>query len=238
MAYPIGFFEIQEHYARRVSAIIGITLEEALLNHTAYYRRIGIDDWKFDPTNPIWKAFCDCIGAGGQPAALALELHEGHPKDDATQRYGCMGYDCRETTIIMHFRNNQKSAHGPLSKHNQVTRLAELTEMFNHIFREHPTATHVEGFSWLYNYEAYRRLFPKEYTTAMELVPGIPVRLNSIWGQFIDHTGGMHQERTHAFYDKVDAATSIDELLGSFPFRVYKPRAEIRVFYSFYGVGA
>jgi hypothetical protein len=239
MAYPIGFFEIQELFARRVSAVAGLTLEESLLRYTTYYKRIGAKDWKFAQDNLIWRTFVERIDQGESPAKVAFEMYRAVQKaEDGILRFGCMGYDCRETTIIMHFTNNQSSIYGPLSKHNQAERFAELKEMFEHIFRHHPQAQFVEGFSWLYNYEAYRRLFPPEYTAHMVLAEDMSVRVNSAWGQFIDSTGDMHRERVAAFQERVGTATTLNELLGAFPFRIYKPRAEIKVFYPFYGVEA
>lgn len=238
MDYPIEFFGIQELFARRVSAVAGIPLEEALLMYTSYYKRIGVEDWKFSASHPLWRCLSEDINQGQSPAEAAFELYKVKRSraTEKTKRFGCMGFDCRRETVVMHFRNDFSSAQGPLSRHHMADRLVELGEMFAYLSRHHPEAQFVERFSWLYNYEAYRRLFPREYTTNMELVEGAPVRLHSTWGQFIDSSGAMCPERTGTFKQKVGTATSLDELLGSFPFSVYKPRAEIWFFYFFYGV--
>jgi hypothetical protein len=238
MTNPIEFFEIQELFARKVAAVSGIAFEEALLLYTSYYKRIGVEGWELSATHPLWRCLIENIGNRQSPAEAAFELSKVKRSRTAetTKRFGCMGFDCRRETVVMHFRNDFSSRQGPLSKHHVADRVAELREMFEHVARHHPEARFVEGLSWLYNYDAYRRLFPREYTTDMELVEPAPVRLHSTWGQFIDSSGGMYPERTETFKQKVGAATSLDELLGSFPFRVYKPRADIGAFYSCYGV--
>ncbi|HXB43053.1 MAG TPA: hypothetical protein VNV85_03315 [Puia sp.] len=238
MAYPIEFFEIQEYFALRVSKILKVPFDEALLRYTSFYKRIGVGNWDFNISNPLWLSFIERISGGQPPAEAAFDLYKAtQPRiiDNAT-RFGCMGFDCRGVTIVMHFRNDFNSAQGPLSKRHRIDRLTELKEMFSYISRYYCYAQFVEGCSWLYNYEAYCRLFPQEYIAAMELVQETPVRLHSAWGQFINSSGEINSERTAIFKQKVEAATSIVELLDSFPFSIYKSRVEIKFFYFFYGV--
>jgi hypothetical protein len=237
MEYAIEFFEIQEVFARRVSAVTGIPLEEALLKYTSCYKRIGIEDWDFNGNHPTWRIFMDRINGGQSVAEAAYQLSGVRPDVvKKTQRFGCMGFDCRGDVVVMHFRNDFSSPEGPLSKHQIPARLLELRKMFGYIFEHHKDARVVEGFSWLYNYEAYRRLFPTEYTTNMDLIGDSPVRIHSTWGQFIDSSGGLHSERALAFRNTVTKANSLSALLAAFPFRTYKPRADIKFFYSFYGI--
>ena len=147
-----------------------------------------------------------------------------------------MGFDCRGLTTVMHFRNDFHSPQGPLSRHHMNDRLAELKEMFEYISRHHSNTQFVEGCSWLYNYESYRELFPPEYIARMEIVKETPVRLHSAWGQFINSSGEIYPDRAAIFKQKVAIAASLDELLGAFPFPIYKSRTEINFFYFFYGV--
>ncbi|MCC2630500.1 MAG: hypothetical protein K0S38_309 [Candidatus Paceibacter sp.] len=238
MGHKIGFFEIQEAFAQRVAAVTGIPLEEALLEYTTFYKRVGAKDWKFEGKNPVWKTFTDRIRDGENPATVALAMNKQamsrNPSD--IMRFGCMGFDCRENRVIMHFSNEVPSIYGPLSQHHMLDRIYELREMFTHIAKHHPDAELVEGFSWLYNYEAYRRLFPPEYIANMETIEEMPVRYNSTWGQFIDSSGGMHSERVATFTQKINEATSVGQLFGAFPFKVLRPKAKIQSFYSYYSI--
>jgi len=237
MEYVIEFFEIQEVFARRVSAVTGLPFEEALLKYTSYYKRIGVEDWDFDEKHPRWRLFMDRIKDTQSVAEAACRLSAIRP--DAvkeTKRFGCMGFDCREDVAVMHFRNDFSSPDGPLSKQQIPARISELKKVFEYIFEHHKEVRVVEGFSWLYNYEAYRRLFPAEYIRNMELIADPPVRIHSTWGQFIDSSGGLNSERTLAFKNSVASANSLSALLAAFPFRTYKPRANIECFYSSYGI--
>jgi hypothetical protein len=238
MTYPVGFFEIQEFFARRVAVIAGIYFEEALLKYTSFYKRIGAGDWQFNAGNPLWLSFIERIKAGQLPGEAAFELHKtGQPNSiDNTKRFGCTGFDCRGETIVMHFRNDFRTAHGPLSRHHINDRLTELKEMFNYISQYHSNARFIEGCSWLYNYESYRKLFPPEYIATMELVKETPVRIHSAWGQFINSSGEIYPDRTALFKQKVDTAASLNGLLDSFPFKIYKSKAEIKHFYLFHGI--
>jgi hypothetical protein len=234
--YPLGFFEIQEYFARRISDTSGTPFGEALLRYTSFYKRIGAKLWEFSAENPVWKSLIERMNKGQSPAEAAFELHRASlvKSIDTTKRFGCMGFASRGTTVVMHFRNDFSSSHGPLSKHNKMDRLWELKEMFEHIFRYHPEAQFVEGCSWLYSYDAYCRLFPPEYMAGLELVKETPVRIHSAWGQFLNSSGEMDSERIGIFKQKIDATTSLAELLDSFPFKIYRARAEIKFFYLFY----
>src|ERR1700722_12582915 len=112
--YPMGFFEIQEHFARRVSNITEIPFGDALLRHTSFYKRIGAENWDFNAENPLWISFIARINSAQPPAEAAFELHMASQATaiDNAKRFGCMGFDCRETTIVLHFRNDFNSAQG------------------------------------------------------------------------------------------------------------------------------
>lgn len=64
--------------------------------------------------------------------------------------------------------------------------------MIDHIVATEPLAKAIEGASWLYNTEAYRRIFPTGYTASLKPKAG-PRTLTgySHWGQFIDHQGRL-----------------------------------------------
>jgi hypothetical protein len=238
MGHKIGFFEIQEAFAQRVAAVTGIPLEEALLKYTTYYKRVGAKDWKFEGGNPVWKRFATRILNGETPSVVALEMNKKSKSQSTSDimRFGCMGFDRRDDRIIMHFSNDVPSIYGPLSRHHLIDRIYELKDMFAYIAKHHHDAQLVEGFSWLYNYEAYRRLFPPEYIANMETIEEMPVRYNSTWGQFIDSSGGMHPERVATFTQKINEATSVGQLFGAFPFKVLRPKAKIQSFYSYYSI--
>jgi len=112
--YAIEFFEIQEIFAKRVSGVTGIPLEDALLKYTSCYKRIGIEDWDFNPSHPRWQFFIDRIKGGQSVAEAAYQLSGAGPDvTKKTQRFGCMGFDCRGDAVVMHFRNDFSSPRVP-----------------------------------------------------------------------------------------------------------------------------
>jgi hypothetical protein len=208
------------------------------MRYTSFYKRIGAGNWGFDADNPLWKSLLQRMQNGQKPSVAAFELHQASALKitDITKRFGCMGFDCRGSSVVLHFRNDFSSASGPLSRQQITERLAELKDMFGYILKHHPDVRFVEGCSWLYSYRAYCRLFPEEYIAGTELVKEIPVRLHSAWGQFVNSEGDIHCERADCFKEKVGAAASLQELLDSFPFRVFRSKSDIRFFYLFYKI--
>lgn len=59
--------------------------------------------------------------------------------------------------------------------------------MFSHILRTEKGVKSVVGVSWLYNLDAYKRLFPSAYVASLR-TPWFPLHLNgsSTWGQVLD----------------------------------------------------
>jgi len=107
--------------------------------------------------------------------------------------------------------------------------------MFTHIKRMHPDAIAVHGSSWLYNVEAYRRLFPVEFgLSARTDTPQLTAR--SLWGQFLRFDGRLNEERTVMFLDRLNRLEEEHQYAQCFPFQVLLTEAPISLFYTFYGV--
>ena len=63
-------------------------------------------------------------------------------------------------------------------------------QMFAFVARRWPEAKAVNGASWLYNTEGYRRLFPQEFANSRTpLIGPRPIHGLSTWGQFLDFRG-------------------------------------------------
>jgi hypothetical protein len=116
-------------------------------------------------------------------------------------------------------------------------RLTELRQMFTEIRHKVPQATNVVGGSWLYNLEAYRRLYPPQFSQSAYIGKD-DVNFMAQWGQFLASDGGMRAETTQAFLDCLQQKQSVDELLDCFPFPVLRLEYEIGAFYDFYGIEA
>jgi hypothetical protein len=71
-----------------------------------------------------------------------------------------------------------------------LERRAELRALTTDLRQRHPDARQVRGRSWLYNLDAYKRLFPAEYVASIRR-PTSAVNLtgSSTWGQVLDYRG-------------------------------------------------
>jgi hypothetical protein len=107
--------------------------------------------------------------------------------------------------------------------------------MFGFIRREHPAdARYVAGGSWLYNLEAYRRLFPPAYLASLRIHtrPGA-LTGGSWWGQFIDHTENIVADRVRRFSESL-LRLDPEEVWRVFPMPAMTAHAPIAVFHEHY----
>jgi hypothetical protein len=89
--------------------------------------------------------------------------------------FGCFSYAITTpSTIRLHFLNADADGHSPLGVARFERRRSELTALFAHLKRTTSEDVTVVGVSWLYNLEAYRRLFPASYVSSARaaLKPG------------------------------------------------------------------
>jgi hypothetical protein len=93
----------------------------------------------------------------------------------------------------------------------------------------------VAGASWLYNIEAYRRLFPPPYLATARVV-GDRFQRMPLWGQFLDHRGDLKPAIVREFRERLAHLQTIDGLGRCFPFQVRALEAPVRAFYDFHGV--
>ncbi len=241
---PREHFDLQYQFALKAMELTGKTLEECLMEYTAFYKRIGVKDWQFNSDNPIWQNFLQSARAVGNYAETAYNLflenekQRRNIKSPDKIRFGCFRFEYEQPkeTITLHFSNQDKSGLGPLSHQRIEQRLKELAEMFKYIKANFPSAKYVAGGSWLYNYEAYRRLFPSTFMNGIG-TQEIPFpRSSGIWGQFINSEKEVDEQVKIKFLSKIKEAKNIDELLQTFPMKLLIPKCGIEEFYKFYQI--
>jgi hypothetical protein len=116
-------------------------------------------------------------------------------------------------------------------------RRRELETMFAFVRRRFPNARHVEGRSWLYGTEAYRRLFPEEYVRSRVIIEsGDRFQGMSRWGQFLNRDGDVKPALQEMLLNNIERLNA-DRLWEAFPLPSFRVRAPIDVFYDCYGVG-
>jgi hypothetical protein len=113
--------------------------------------------------------------------------------------------------------------------------MAELKAMFKHLKEVVSDTSPVVGGSWLYNIEAYRRLFPISYLETAQ-VGEDEYQFLALWGQFLLADGNVHQRLAQPFLESIKKQTTLQGLRDSFPYQVLRLEAPIVDFYSYYGI--
>ena len=239
MTYSREFFDLQIHFARAVAARSGIPLERALLDYTNLYIRFGLGR-DFDPAHPEWQAYISGLQPEADPGEWTYRFFLTRPASVTppghVATFGCFSYARTATgEIRVHFANTDRSGSSPLALARCHERRAELSAMFGHIRRGEPGALRGRGVSWLYNLEAYRRLFPKAYLETAHAIPA-PYRHMPLWGQFVDRHGAVRPGMAAEFRSRLASQTSVEDLDRCFPLPTLSLEAPVTAFYEHYGV--
>jgi len=198
-------------------------------------------DGSFDPDQAAWQAYLRGLRGEDSDATwthhLYLQRRDQVPTFNGERLWGCFSYDylADRRTIGLHFSHQDTSGDGPLSQQRRAMRMDELRAMFGHIKQAHPDAASVAGGSWLYNREAYRRLFPASYIGSARVgIPGFSFR--NIWGQFMRHDWQVYEDLAALFLKRVGQLRDVEHALECFPYQVLDVQGPIEDFYAFHGM--
>lgn len=240
--YPERYFEVQLLFAQKVAEVAQIPLAGAVLGYTALYKILGMEG-QFDAEHPDWRSYLQSLHGASQDTAWTYQTYltrYAHiPKFTDFPHWGCFAYDYlpERLAIRLHFSNQDTSAYGVLSHQRQAARMAELSAMFQHIRAEHPQAKLVYGGSWLYHWEAYRRLFPPAFGQSARIDPAqLNVQFRALWGQFLRHTWQVNEEVAGKFLQRVQRLQALEGIADCFPYQVLVTRGMIEDFFDFYQV--
>ena len=229
-----AFFQLQLSFAEKVAQVTQAPLEEVLLDYTTLYLSFELGR-SFDPTHPLWQAYLQGLKHAPDRAQWGYTWYQRQRTDFIADFYGCFYYSylADEQTIRIHFINRETAEQSALSQARRVARVQELASMFRTIQSTLPEATTVRGGSWLYNLDAYRRLFPPEYIcTAQPISDEFPFL--ALWGQFLTRHGHLREPRTASFLACLQQQTTLAGLAQCFPYQVLRPMCAIEHFYRFY----
>ena len=195
----LPLFDAQLRFAEALRAARGETLVHALATYTNFYRRFGygVPDASGVPAG--WTAYLEAADAAADHDERLAVTVEHFVRGTTEQPlpghvvFGCFSYTPPddEGTVRIHFLDRQPDGGpGPLAGVNIPRRRAELARLTASILREHPEARRIRGRSWLYQLEAYRRLFPPAYVEDPQIVDaGVTFWGSGCWGQFQRHRG-------------------------------------------------
>lgn len=233
-----GFFGLQLHYADVLSARAGIPLADAVTWHTNLHRLFAYGNLAKQPPAPDFLALVHTALADPATrldtiiAAYAIRPPDPWPADRFPfgRHFACEAPNA-EGQVRIHFRNRfNRDAIGPLHPANMPQRRADLTAMFGHVAKTWPETREIIGGSWLYNTEAYCRLFPAEYgASRTPLLGPRPIHGLSTWGQFLDFRGALKLQVGDRFRQNL-ASLDVTQPWLSFPYQVLATRAPFDAF--------
>lgn len=238
MIYAKAFFDLQLGFAHRVTVLSGLPLAPALLEYTNLYIRFGLGH-DFDPAHPTWREYLaglqDLNDIGECTYAFYLERPEVVVPPNVMATFGCFSYArLSNDRLRLHFHDAETAGHSPLGIERVDARRKELAALFEHVKRTRREPVQVIGASWLYNLDAYRRLFPPSYLATAHVIDRF--RHLPLWGQFLDRHGEIKETMTRPFLERLERQSSLESLGRCFPFQVLALEASVREFYDFYGI--
>jgi hypothetical protein len=223
MIHRKEFFELQWQFATGAAALADKPLGDALLAYTNFYARFGLGR-DFDAAHPVWRDYLDGLHRSSTPLDWTYAFYRSRLPDrgapGTVARVGCFSYArLGNGRIRLHFHNAEPPGVSPLAADRQAQRREELRRLLAGERRHEGAATRVIGASWLYNLEAYRRLFPPAYLCSATV--GEPrFRHMPLWGQFLDRHGAIRREAATALMQRLSMQRSIDGLAACFPLQV------------------
>jgi len=237
--YAKTFIDLQLHFADKVAALSGLPLARALFEYTNLYIRFGLGR-DFDPAHPTWREYLTGLKEATDHREWTYRFYsmrsEALAAPTFVATFGCFAYAwLTGDRIRLHFQNAEGDGYSPLGTDRLGQRLADLAALFKHVKRTMSQPPRVVGASWLYNLDAYRRLFPPAYLATAHVL-GRRFQHMPLWGQFLDRHGEIKESATRPFLERLERQSSLDNLEQCFPFQVLSLEASAFEFYDFYGI--
>ena len=238
------YFALQLRFAEHMAARAAIPLAESLAYNTNLQRRFGLGDVELGPLPPEWLTYVaalEALASTEQRLDWTKTFYVTAPDDvppPDRRAFSCFSCDPPDAdgVVRIHFSNRDSAdGIGPLSRAKMPRRLAELKAMFAFVRKTWPAARTVQGGSWLYNLDAYRRLFPAAYGESRSPPERVRLRGTSSWGQFLDHREAVKPDLRAAFLRNI-ATVDIAAPWRSFPLPALRVAAPIELFYDLYEV--
>ena len=229
-----AFFQLQLSFVEKVTQKTRLAFEEALLSYTTFYLHFDLGR-TFDPANCVWQEYLKGLTLTNDPAEWTYTFYQRRRAILIADFYGCFYYSFlpAEQTIRIHFIDREISGYGSLSKERVYARLQELQSMFRDIRSKIPEARMVRGGSWLYNLDAYKRLFPSEYVRTARIIDD-EFQFLSLWGQFLRRDGQLRDQLAASFLVCIQKQYTLNGLKQCFPYQVLRPECALDPFYKLY----
>jgi hypothetical protein len=239
VVYAKAFFDLQLKFAQSVAALSELPLDHALLAYTNLYIRFGLGR-DLDRAHPRWQEYLAGLRDASDPGEWTYRFYTQGPYGQTLPPIvaisGCFSYSrLRADRIRLHFENTDADECSSLGGRRRDQRLADLAALFAWVKLAEPGDVSVVGASWLYNLEAYRRLFPKSYVASTRVLLGRFQHM-PLWGQFLNRHGAVKEAAARVLLERLSRLSSLEDLDACFPLPVLAVEASAREFYEFYGV--
>ncbi len=248
--FPREYFELQFEFAKALQEKTGDNLFDIIKTRTSSLRfglfvyegyvckgeKPGVSALSEEALTDF--AYADYLKTDGEQ-----EPAEYHPKEST--RFGCFYYDKndKDDSLRIHFVNAENDQTGPLDKDKINERKREIKDLLLDIKQQYPDKKEISGLSWLYNLEAYTRLFPDTYTAALrENKDQFQwARGTTIWGQFLDNKMELKKDMVQELLRRVRNLEPGEELGAVFAegaplMSPLETRGRLQDFYEMYGV--
>jgi hypothetical protein len=249
MPYSKAFFELQLKFALKLTEKFERELGEILFYYTTFSKSFDLVERPFDQTNPVWKEYIEGLQTAKDKTDWTYTFYLNHTDSEPTSKdkvfhghvmFGGFYYILRENGRIIrpHIIKlaDDLSSHGPINKVRRQESIQNLTAMFRYIKENEKQADTVLGNSWMYNLEAYRSLYPPEYTKDMGKSTAHEFQFLAMWGQFFAWRWKVKDDLAKELLSRVEALQEFDNLKSCFPYQILRPRCNIQYFYDFYGI--
>lgn len=235
------FLEVQLLFAGIYAGRASIPLSEACLRFTNLHWRLGLGVANGDAVSPDWSRYAEglerCVTTRDRVDWTVAFFAAVDPLETAQRRFGCFRFDepGADGVVRIHFGNRDTTDDGgPLARAKAARRIGELRSMFAFIGEHHPDAKTVRGSSWLYNIEAYRRLFPPEYVASTSEPAQVRLNGTSSWGQVVDCRNRVKPDIRRRLLDNI-RQVDVGSPWKAFPLPARQAEAAIEHFHRFYG---
>lgn len=239
--------EIRCRFAQAVAVAKDIPVIDALLNFTDMHRRLtGLLPGESESSDRVWDTFAQHVAGTDAISSICdrvvqFAVAAESQTSPSTSPYWPFRYDYEDDarTVRLHFgrltfgTHEARSGPGLLAKQRVPELRQQLKTMFIAIGQTHPNAEYVRGSSWLYNREAYRRVYPPAFTATHEIAKG-GFQGGTRWGQFHTRTG-VNVELRDVFLSNVTRLDAAD-LEAAFPIPTLSVKTSIKAFYAEYNV--
>ena len=237
------YFSLQLRFAELVSTKLGCPVSNAVLLYTSFFRRFGLGHPDDAGSSIVWQTYSDkleTLRSHEERLLWTQAVYAQSPLDQVPvgqRRFGCFSLELRETKIVRcHFGNYDRDGLSPLLETKLALRRQELKELFGYVKQTYPNAKEVWGVSWLYNVNAYTRLFPQAHSESRQILTGMTrFQGSSSWGQFLNYRGNVKPNLRHQFLENLNQLNE-DKLWEVFPLPTLMLKSPVRTFYDYYGV--